>query len=382
MNYLGRQSRLAAMLREQQLDSLLITHLPNVRYLCGFTGSAGVLAVAVSSKSHKWAFFTDGRYTQQARDEVSGAKVVIPRAPALSAAVEWLRSQGRSHRIGIEAEHVSVATHRSLSKLGSALKLQLTSGLVERLRAVKEPTEVKQIRAAVNLASSVFEAVLPEIKPGTKETAIAAEIEYMSRRLGAQGMSFETLVASGKRSALPHGLASQNPLPERGFVILDFGVILGGYCSDMTRTVHLGRAGQAERKMYRAVLEAQLAGIKAVSPGAKCSEVDNATRKVLEKAGLGRYFTHSTGHGVGIEIHEVPGIRKAAKVAKNSRKRQKRTQKQGGTQLDTLQPGMVITIEPGVYIPGKGGVRIEDMVLVTETGCEVLTPTPKEMIVI
>ena len=195
-------------------------------------------------------------------------------------------------------------------------------------------------------------------------------------------MSFDTLVAAGQRSALPHGVAGQNRLPERGFVILDFGVILGGYCSDMTRTVHLGRPNKAARTMYEAVLEAQLAGIKAVNPGAKCSEVDYAARKTLEKARLGRYFTHSTGHGVGLEIHEAPGIRKSGQAVKRAGKPKNPAGNKAGTQFDTLLPGMVITIEPGVYIPGTGGVRIEDMVVVTETGCEVLTPTHKDLITI
>jgi Xaa-Pro aminopeptidase len=382
MDYLGRQSRLAGLLRAQRLDGLLVTHLPNVRYLCGFTGSAAVLAITLAGKSHRVAFFSDGRYTQQARDEVNGARVMIPKTAAIAAAADWLGKQGKGDYIGFEADHMTVTSRAALGKIAFGSTLKPTSALVEGLRAVKELSEVTQIRAAVNLASSVFEAVLPDIKVGVKEASIAAEIEYMSRRLGAQGMSFDTLVASGKRSALPHGVASQNALPARGFVILDFGVILGGYCSDMTRTVHLGRPDGAARKMYEAVLEAQLAGIKAVTPGAKCVEVDSAARKVLEKAGLGRYFTHSTGHGVGIDIHEVPGIRKASKSAEGGKKQAKRPRKGHGTKFDTLLPGMVITIEPGVYIPGKGGVRIEDMVLVTETGCEVLTPTRKELIVI
>jgi Xaa-Pro aminopeptidase len=382
MDYSGRQSRLAALLREQGLDSVLVTHLPNIRYLCGFTGSAGVLAISAAGKARKAAFFTDGRYTQQASEEVDGAKVVISKTAAIVGAVEWLKRQSKLKSVGVEAEHMSVATRASLGKYAGSIRLQPTSGLIEGLRAVKEKAEIEQIRSAVELASRVFDAVRTNIRPGAQESAIAAEIEYMSRRLGAEGMSFDTLVAAGKRSALPHGVASQNPLPKRGFVILDFGVILGGYCSDMTRTVYLGQPSRAERKMYESVLEAQLAGIKAVTPGAKCAEVDRATRNVLEKAGLGRYFTHSTGHGVGIEIHEMPGIRKAAKPTKGKKRMAARARKSAGAQFDTLVPGMVITIEPGVYIPGEGGVRIEDMVVVTETGCEVLTPTPKEMIVI
>jgi Xaa-Pro aminopeptidase len=243
--------------------------------------------------------------------------------------------------------------------------------IVERLRAVKEREEVDIIGKAISLASSVFDAVIPELVPGVLESAIAAEIEYMSKRLGAEGMSFDTIVASGKRSALPHGRATNTPIPPKGFVIFDFGVILDGYCSDMTRTVHVGPPDKRAEKVYNAVLESQLAGIQAVKVGVETSEVDSAARSVLEKAGLGGYFTHSTGHGVGLEIHEWPGLRKKPSTT-STRK----------VKADRLTAGMVITIEPGVYIPGWGGVRIEDMVLVTESGCEVLTPTAKELVVL
>jgi Xaa-Pro aminopeptidase len=194
------------------------------------------------------------------------------------------------------------------------------------------------------------------------EAEVAAQLEYQARKRGAEGMSFPTIVASGRRSALPHGVASREGVPARGFVILDFGVILAGYCSDMTRTVHVGKISPKAREMYEAVLAAQQAGIEAVRPGVPVGQVDRAARAVLRRAGLDRYFTHSTGHGVGLEIHEQPRVARG--------------------QTEVLKPGMVITIEPGVYIPGSGGVRIEDMVVVTATGCEVLTPTRKDLITI
>jgi Xaa-Pro aminopeptidase len=185
-------------------------------------------------------------------------------------------------------------------------------------------------------------------------------LEFAARRAGADGMAFDTIVAAGKRSALPHGRASGQPIPRHGFVVIDSGVVQHGYCSDMTRTVHVGRGSREERRWYDAVLEAQMAGIAAVKPGTTAGEVDHAARHVLRRAKLDRFFTHSTGHGVGLEIHEPPRLGKA--------------------QEEQLQPGMVITIEPGVYVPDKGGIRIEDMVVVTETGCQVLTPATKELI--
>jgi Xaa-Pro aminopeptidase len=212
----------------------------------------------------------------------------------------------------------------------------------------------------VLLGASLFDAAVKAIRPGVKETDVAGEMEHEARRKGAEGMSFDTIVAAGPRSAFPHGRASSETIPAGAFVILDWGAILDGYCSDQTRTVYVGAPGNEERRMYDAVREAQQAALEAVRPGARTGDVDRAARRVLERAGYGRYFTHSTGHGVGLEIHEAPRVARAQK--------------------EELRPGMVITIEPGIYVAGKGGIRIEDMVRVTESGCEVLTPTTKELI--
>jgi Xaa-Pro aminopeptidase len=364
MDYRIRLRRLRSELDSRKLSALLVTHLPNVRYLTGFTGSAAALVVPTQGVA---LLFTDGRYTEQARSEVKGARVKIASVGPLRAAVEYLSKQ-KKWIVGFEAQRVSVSDFQSITALAKAT-LKPTAEVVERLRWVKDADELRIMQSAIDLASSVFDAVVPEIAPGVLESALAAEIEYMSKRLGATGMSFDTIVASGKRSALPHGRASSAPVPAKGFVIFDFGVILDGYCSDMTRTVHVGRTDRRAERVYQAVLEAQLAGIKAVKAGVETSEVDQAARAVLEKAGLGGYFTHSTGHGVGLEIHESPGLRKKPKVAGTKK-----------VKADRLEAGMVVTIEPGVYIPGWGGVRIEDMVLVTDSGCEVLTPTAKELV--
>ena len=366
MNYLARQKKLREQLASSRLDALLVSPLPNIRYLCGFTGSAGLLLLAEQGG----VFFTDVRYDTQAREEVKGAKVVIARKALLSAIGEWVASQGKKSRIqtiGTDAEHLTVAERkRAADALPSSVRLKDAPPLVERARMVKDADELESIRAAVKLGASLFDRALEVLRPGIKESEVAAEMEYAARRAGAEAMSFPTIIASGARSALPHGRASEHAIAAGGFVVCDFGVILGGYCSDETRAVWVGansgvKAREA-RFAYDGVREAQLAAIAAVRPGVSVGDVDAAARKVLRKAGLGKYFTHSTGHGVGLEIHEAPRV--------------------AAGQKEVLKPGMVLTIEPGVYFPGKWGVRIEDMVAVTENGCDVLTPTSKDFVVV
>jgi Xaa-Pro aminopeptidase len=362
MNFLARQKKLREQLASAGLDALLVSHLPNIRYLCGFTGSAGFLLVADAGS----VFFTDVRYDTQARDEVKGAKVIIARKAVLSALGEWVdarRKKSKGWTIGIEAEHLTVAERKRLADLlASGVRLRNAPALVERARMVKEDAELGLIRAAVQLGATLFDRALEVLRPGVKESEVAAEMEYAARRAGAEEMSFPTIVASGARSALPHGRATEQAIAPGGFVVCDFGVILAGYCSDQTRTVWVGAASKEARDTYERVREAQQAAIAAVRPGISVAEVDAAARKVLCKAGLGRYFTHSTGHGVGLEIHEAPRVAAGHK--------------------EELKPGMVITIEPGVYFPGKWGVRIEDMVAVRDDGCEVLTPTSKDFLAV
>ncbi len=363
MDYMSRQVRLRDAIGLQRLDVLLVTHLPSVRYLCGFTGSSGVLLLT----GKRSVFFSDGRYMAQAKEEVRNARVVIGRKAALLSAAEWLvalrKNKKRNLTLGIEGEYFTVAARAKLAKmLGSGFRVKNTSALVEHMRMVKDPDEIKLLRAAVRMGAELFQVVLDTIRPGISENEVAAELDYAARRAGAEQMAFQTIIAAGRRSALPHGVASAAKIPARGFVVCDFGVILAGYCSDMTRTVHLGQPGREARRGYEAVRAAQQAAIEAVKPGATFGEVDDAARKLLRINKLAKYFTHSTGHGVGLEIHESPRI--------------------AAGQNEVLKQGMVVTIEPGVYIPGKWGIRIEDMVLVTESGCEVLTPTAKELIAI
>jgi Xaa-Pro aminopeptidase len=366
MNFLARQKKLREYLATTRFDALLVSHLPNIRYLCGFTGSAGLLLIEEAGS----VFFTDVRYDTQSRDEVKGAKVIIAPKAVWNALVEWMkgrRKRSRGWTIGIEAEHLTVAEKKRLTDLlPSGQRLRNASTLVERMRMVKDEDELGLIRSAVRVGATLFERALEVLKPGVKEAEVAAEMEYAARRAGAEEMSFPTIIASGARSALPHGRATEQAIGAGGFVVCDFGVILAGYCSDQTRTVWVGAAsgatGEEARDAYEAVREAQQAAIAAVRPGIRVAEVDLAARKVLRKTGLERYFTHSTGHGVGLEIHEAPRV--------------------AAGQRALLQAGMVITIEPGVYFPGKWGVRIEDMVAVTEGGCEVLTPTSKDFVAV
>ena len=309
--------------------------------------------------------FTDGRYTVQAAEEVSAAQVEIVSNSSATAAVEWLAAQAGVESIGFDSTSTTVA---ELARWKAALPPRLrrsflsalASPLVERLRRVKDEDELALMDEAALVACKLFEHILGFIRPGIAEIEVAAELEHRARLLGAEGMAFETIVASGVRSALPHGRATAACLPRRGFLTLDFGVILKGYCSDMTRTVHLGRPGAEERDAYSTVLEAQEAAVAAVRAGVRCGDVDEAARGVLCKAGLAEAFSHSTGHGLGLEVHEPPRI--------------------GAGQADRLLRGMVVTIEPGIYLAGKFGIRIEDMVAVTETGGRVMTPAPKALI--
>jgi Xaa-Pro aminopeptidase len=339
-------------MKQSGIESMLITHLADVRYLCGFTGSNAYLALT----RNRAAMFTDGRYTAQAREETSAARVVIAKS-ARDESCKWLASTGVSH-CSFDPETTTVADsalyRKALPKGHRTFFQPLTEPLMDELRLVKDEDELRLMKQAAQLGVDLFHQLLPQLEPGMPETIVAALLEHSARVNGAEGMSFETIVASGPRSALPHGRATPRRLPRKGFLTLDFGVILNGYCSDMTRTVFLGSPTQRERFTYDAVREAQMAAVEAVKPGVSCGQVDEAARSVLRKAGLAEYFTHSTGHGVGLEIHEAPRI--------------------AADQAQSLLPGMVITIEPGVYIAGQFGVRIEDMVAVTRTGGQVLTP--------
>jgi len=342
-----------------KIDALLIASLPNVRYVTGFTGSNAVVLAAPG----RLTLFTDPRYTIQAEQEAGRrADIRIVKGMLTEAVVQAIRRKGIK-RLGFEKAHISYQIWHGLREsVPLGVSLRPLSGVVEELRMMKNAAEIELIRRAVDTNSRAFAAAVKKIRPRMREMDLAAELEYQMRRYGAEKASFETIVASGARTALPHAQPGAQRFGERDMVLVDMGATVNGYTSDMTRMVFLGDPDAKTRKMYKAVLNAQLAGTAAVRAGVAAHQVDRATRRVLKAEGLDKDFVHSTGHGLGLEIHEAPRL--------------------GKKDATPLRAGMVVTIEPGVYKKGQGGIRIEDTVLVTEKGREVLTPTSKELTVL
>ncbi len=337
-------------------DAFLITHPPNLFYLSGFSGSAGALVV----ESGRVTLFTDGRYAIQSRREAPGVRVRICRGPLPVAVAEYLRRR-RKTQVAFEPARLSVAHHGQLRRAaGARIHWLGLESAVEDLRAVKDSEELARMRQAARLGSEVLAEVLPLVKPGVRESELAAEIEYRLRRKGASGPAFETIVASGVRAALPHARPTGKRLRKNELVVLDLGAILAHYCCDLTRTVHVGRAPSRVRRWYEAVREAQAAALDALRAGVAAGEVDSAARGVLKGFRLERHFVHSTGHGLGLEVHEEP------RLAQGQKKR--------------IQAGNVVTLEPGIYVPGAGGIRIEDDVAVFADHTEVLTSAPREFL--
>jgi Xaa-Pro aminopeptidase len=353
----ARRQCLLDRLPELRVDVFLISSLHNVRYLSGFTGSNAMLLVAQGDS----ILFTDPRYTIQSRQETD-CRVQIAKGSLYEATAKVV-SKRRWRTIGVEQGRISYAAYTELSKsfpINAAIVAM--PPLIEELRTVKSNNEVDLIRRSVDVNSSAYDAAIGRLNGKSTENDFAAELEYRMRKLGAERPAFETIVASGPRSALPHARPTSERLMTNRLLLVDMGAVHAGYCSDMTRMLHLGKPGPEARKLHKAVLQAQLAAIDAVRENTTASAVDRAARQVLKAHGLDKLFVHSTGHGLGLEIHEPPRIGKREKTR--------------------LKAGMVITIEPGAYMEGFGGVRIEDTVLVTKSGCEVLTPTPKELHVV
>jgi Xaa-Pro aminopeptidase len=342
-------------LAELRCDGALITHPPNVRYLTGFTGSNGILFLSPRSA----VLFTDPRYELQAAEECD-CRVRVVRGSTWEGV--WKHLAGRFRHLGMEADRVSHDTWaHTAQRLGRGARLKPLQGLVEKLRRVKSEAEQEALRASAKVCSRAFEEAARLLRPEMSEREAAAEIEYRMRRLGADGSAFETIVAAGARAALPHARPGE-ALLGRGPVLVDMGACLGGYMSDMTRMLSFGPPSRQWQRLHQAVLEAQQAALAEVRAGAPARKVDAAARRALKSHGLDRFFTHSTGHGVGLEIHEGPRL--------------------GAKSDDVLEAGMAVTVEPGVYLAGTAGVRIEDTVLVTAAGAEILTPAAKEFMVL
>ncbi len=360
MDVAARVPKLRGGFADAGVDALLVTRLPNVAYLSGFTGSAGMLLV----NRDDTVLVTDGRYAQQSREQLDGAGVTARIEIAATQAEQRdalrIATKGTA-RLGLEAHGVTWAQQRSFSEWLDGLDLVPTESCVEALRAVKEPGEVARIRAACGIADAALAAVLPTLHDGPTEREFARSLEWAMRERGAVRTSFETIVAAGPNGAKPHARPTDRVIGAGELVVIDFGCVVDGYCSDMTRTVSVGDPGDEARRVWDVVAESQRAGRAAVRAGVGCAAVDRASRAVIDDAGWGDTFAHGTGHGVGLEIHEAPRVSATADA--------------------TLESGHVVTVEPGVYLPGVGGVRIEDTVVVTPDGAEALTEFPKSLVI-
>jgi Xaa-Pro aminopeptidase len=354
----ARLTALDDLVRERELDALLITDLVNLRWATGFTGSSGLAVVGPERR----VFVTDFRYLTQSAEQVPGFHREIARADLFAGVVATFPSEG-AFRLGFDDANVSVKAHAHLAELvGPNVELVAAGGLVEQLRAVKDPSEVAKIRAAAELADAALEIVLSRGLVGRTEREVALDIEIEQRRLGASGASFPPIVAFGAHGALPHASPRDEVIPAGTLVVIDWGCVLDGYCSDCTRTYATGSLDVRDRAVYDLVLEAQEAALAAVMPGPTGRAVDAVAREIIEAAGHGEHFGHGLGHGVGLDIHEGPRLSTTGETA--------------------LEAGMIVTVEPGVYVPGAVGTRIEDLVVVTESGHEVLSTLPKTLTVI
>lgn len=338
------------------IDGMLITSTYNRRYMTGFTGSAG--AVLISAE--KALFITDFRYVEQASKQCEGYEIVKHTGAIFEEITEQAKKLGIT-KLGFEQDHLTYSAYKAYEK---AVKAELVpvSGIIEKLRLIKTESEIKIIKVAADIADAAFKHILDVIRPGVTELEVSNELEFFMRKAGAASSSFDIIVASGHRSALPHGVASDKVIEKGDFVTLDFGAYYKGYVSDITRTVAAGEPEDKLKEIYNIVLEAQERGMEGIKPGMSGKEADALTRDYITEKGYGEYFGHSTGHGIGLEVHEGPGLSFKSDVI--------------------LEPGMVVTVEPGIYIPGLGGVRIEDDILITKDHNETLTHSTKELIIL
>ncbi|MFJ7646541.1 M24 family metallopeptidase [Lysinibacillus sp. NPDC097279] len=348
--------KLRKTLQEKNIDGILITNEYNRRYMTGFTGTAGVAIVSQNDA----VFITDFRYTEQAAAQIQDFRIVQHEVTLLEEIATQVKAMSIKS-LGFEKDTVSFGTYELYKNVIQA-DLIPVSGLIEKIRLIKTEQEINIIKVACEIADHAFTHILDFIKPGKTELEVSNELEFFMRQQGATQSSFDTIVASGLRSALPHGVATNKVIEKGDFVTLDFGALYNGYISDITRTVAVGEPSEKLVEMYNTVLASQLLSLEKVGPGLTGIQADAIARDYLTEKGYGEAFGHSLGHGIGLEVHEGPGLSKRSETV--------------------LEPGMAVTIEPGVYVPGVGGVRIEDDILITESGNELLTHSTKELIIL
>lgn len=352
----NRIIKLQKTLSNENLEVLLVTFLPHVRYLSGYSGTNGLILIS----PHHSIFLTDFRYQEQVKQQVKDSKVVIVQRDLYSGLPDLPILKTTRIKMGFESEHLSCKVYRRLKDLLPDCILVPIEKVVESFTLIKDQNEVEKIQKAAEITDLVFSEILNLIKPGVVELDLAAEIEYRMKGFGSSTPYYETIVASGKRAALPHGVASNKKIQKGDFVTMDFGAVMDGYTADLTRTVVVGKANKKQKDVYNAVLKAQRQAILKVKPRIKACDLDKIARDIIKKAGYGKYFGHGLGHGIGLQIHDNPAINPTNQLL--------------------LESGMVITIEPGIYIPNWGGVRIEDDVVITQKGYEVLTTSERNII--
>lgn len=352
----SRRQKLWSFFEEHAIDLLLIEHPVNLRYLSGFSGSEGALLL---SQEGGW-FICDSRYTVQAAKEVADL-VLVEQAQRQEAVADLVRQSG-GYRVGFEASHTTVTGHQGLTARLPGVTLVGLGPELDAVRNCKDASELEQLEQVASLASASLEAALPQLQPGIQEDAFALQLEFEMRRRGADGRGFDFIVASGARGAMPHGRASDKTILSGELVTIDFGAIKNGYHSDETVTLAVGSINTRQQQLYQTVLDAHDRAVAAVKPGIACRELDAIAREYIKAQGFGEYFGHGLGHGVGLDIHEKPVISPRSNAV--------------------VEEGMVFTIEPGIYIPGFGGVRIEDTVAVTADGCRVLTKVSKQLVIV
>ncbi|PFE05617.1 aminopeptidase P family protein [Bacillus cereus] len=349
-------TKLRSAFDEAGIDGILLTNEYSRRYMTNFTGTAGVVLIS----NDRALFITDFRYVEQASKQAVSYEIVQHTGLILDEVAKQVKNLG-IQKLGFEQDDLTYSSYTAHKEAVEA-EFVPTSGLVEKLRLIKTDSEIKILKEAAQIADAAFEHILSFIRPGVSEIEVSNELEFFMRKQGATSSSFDIIVASGLRSALPHGVASEKVIEKGDFVTLDFGAYYKGYCSDITRTIAVGEPSDKLKEIYNVVLEAQIRGVNGIKAGLTGREADALTRDYITEKGYGEYFGHSTGHGVGLEIHEAPGLAFRSETV--------------------LEPGMAVTVEPGIYIPGVGGVRIEDDIIITSEGNEVITKSPKELIIL